>query len=132
MNMIHKTIQVTTEPGGRYIIIKFVGDLVESDVEQFKKDLESATNALIETYQKKGDKLHILLDMTDFTGNYSLDALNALTAFAAKNSTLVEKTASFGGSDKVKAAGEIVTTLAHRSNIKIFDKEADAVAWILS
>ena len=49
MNMIHKTIQVTTEPGGRYIIIKFVGDLVESDVEQFKKDLESATNALIET-----------------------------------------------------------------------------------
>lgn len=113
-----------------YIILKFTGDLREDREDDFKKDLQEAGELIADTYRETEKKLHILLDMTDFTGNYSGGSLSALVEFAKTNTFFVEKTASFGGSDKVKTAGEVAIDLSNRENIRIFDSEADAVAWL--
>lgn len=129
---MQRSLETTIEPGGKYIILKFNGDLVESVVESFKEDLTAATEVIAKKFKEDGKKVLILLDVTGFTGNYSLDALTALIEFAKNDKMFVEKTASFGGSDKVKIAGEIAITLSNRSNIEIFGTEKEAITWLLN
>lgn len=123
-------IIVTRDPKEPYVTIKFVGDLVSGRVEDFKAELQVASATILNAYNETGKKLHILLDMSEFTGNYSLDSLNSLVAFAKSNVPYVEKTAAFGGSDKVNMTGEIAIVLAHRDNIKIFHTKEEAVSWL--
>jgi hypothetical protein len=112
------------------IRITFSGDLLEADLPFFKSGLEIGRNIIREFFEKSGRKARIILDMNKFTGQYTVEALEALTGFAKQNRAYVEKTASFGGSDKVKAAGEVVTALAERENIRIFATEKEALAWL--
>ena len=113
-----------------YILLKFKGDLVSDKVEAFKEDLLAASETIQKYFKDSGKKIHILLDIVDFTGNYSLDALTSLVSFAKNNKLFVEKTATFGGSDKVKMAGKIAITLSNRDNIKMFDTKDEAEAWL--
>ena len=75
--------------------------------------------------------MKILLDLTEFTGQYTATTLQMLTEFAKGNTPYVEKTASFGGYDSVKAAGEAAAALAGRDNIKLFDSKEEAMSWLL-
>ena len=113
-------IIITRDPKDSYITIKFIGDITTDRIEDFKAELEIASNAIQNAFKETGKKLHIILDMAEFSGNYSLDSLTALVDFAKGNVPYVEKTASFGGSDKVNMAGEIAIVLSHRDNVKIF------------
>jgi hypothetical protein len=72
----------------------------------------------------------VILDIERFSGNYSLDALNALVSFARQNTPYVDRTASFGGSDKVKMAGEVAIALSMRDNIKICNTKEEALTWV--
>lgn len=119
---------VDTQAG--YIVLQFNSDPVHDVVGNFKKDLDHAASIIEQEFKKEGQKVRILLDMTNFSGNYALDALSALVSFAKHNGPFVERTASFGGSDKVTMAGEVAIALSGRSNIKIFDTRHDAVAWL--
>lgn len=112
--------------------MKFAGDLSEDNMNDFEKGLGEASAVIVDCYHKENKKVHILLDMTEFSGKYNVASLTALTEFAKKNKPFVDKTASFGGSDTVKMAGEIVITLSGRDNIKIFNSEEEAKQWILS
>lgn len=129
---MQRSLETTIEPEGKYIILKFNGDLVESVAESFKEDLAVATEVITKKFKEEGKKVLVLLDVSGFTGNYSLDALTALIEFAKNDKLFVEKTASFGGSDKVKIAGEIAITLSNRHNIEIFNTKEEAVTWLLS
>lgn len=127
-----QSLKTTIHADEGYILMKFSGDLSEDTVEDFKKGLAEASSIIVDCYHKENKKVHILLDMNDFTGKYSVASLTALTDFAKKNKPFVDKTASFGGSDTVKMAGEIVITLSGRDNIKIFDTQEEAKGWILT
>lgn len=129
--MEHSLI-ASVEPHGKYILFQFKGDLVQHKVEGFKEDILVASKLITDKFKKDGKKVRVLLDMTEFTGNYSLDSLTALVEFAKNDKLFVEKTASFGGSDKVKIAGEIAITLSNRDNVKMFDTKEEAIAWLLS
>ena len=126
------TLTATLEPYQKYITLKFNGDISADKLEGFKKDLEYAEKLITENYKEKHQKLHILLDMANFSGTYNVESLNALVEFAKQNKPYVEKTASFGGSIKVKMAGEIAIALSDRDNIKMFNTKIDAIEWLLS
>lgn len=127
---MEKSLTTTIAPDGVCITLTFRGDLADTQIEGFKKDLDEAAQTIAAQFQKRGRKLLVLLDMTDFTGNYIEESLAALVQFAEHNADYVEKTASFGGSDKVKMAGEVAIVLSHRDNIKICDTQEEAMKWL--
>ncbi len=124
-------VEIGIEKEGGYIVMVFHGDLVRDTVDEFKAELSFASGVIEKYREEQGAPIHILLDLTDFSGNYALDALSALVAFAKHNKSLVARTATFGGSDKVTMAGEVAIALSGRDNIKIFKRRDDAVAWLL-
>lgn len=126
----NKIMSTIVDPQAGYTLLQFNGDPVHDAIDQFKKDIEHSSKIIEEESKKEGQKIRILLDMTNFSGNYALDALSALVAFAKHNEPFVERTASFGGSDKVTMAGEVAIALSGRKNIKLFDTRHDAVAWL--
>ena len=124
-------MSTTVDTQAGYIVLQFNSAPIHDAVDRFKKDLVKS-GAIIESESKKtGGKVRILLDMTNFSGNYALDALSALVSFAKHNEPFVERTASFGGSEKVVMAGEVAIALSGRKNIKLFDTRHDAVAWLM-
>jgi len=110
--------------------ITFWGDLLKENEESFASELELGKMVIAKLSIKQGKRIKIILDMREFTGAYSAECLQLLTKFAQANAPYVAKTASFGGSEKVKTAGEVITALAQRENIKIFSTEAEARSWL--
>ncbi len=127
----NKIMSTTVDSQAGYMLLQFNGDPVHDAIDQFKKDIDHSSKMIEEESKKSGQKIRILLDMTNFSGNYALDALSALVSFAKHNEPFVERTASFGGSDKVTMAGEVAIALSGRKNIKLFDTRHDAVAWLM-
>ena len=125
-----QTLISTFENDQSYITLKFGGDLTEKELPDFKAGLQGASELINSSYKKSLKKLRILLDMTDFSGIYSINALNILVEFAVHNKLFVEKTASFGGSDKIKMAGEAAIALSGRHNIEIFNTKEEALKWL--
>ena len=111
-------------------VLKFSGALLENDSPAFRDDLALAAKKMRELFGAGKQKLRVLIDVTDFSGKYSAETLQMLADFAKNNATIVEKTASFGGTDKVKAAGEAAANLAGRENISIFDTREQALAFL--
>jgi hypothetical protein len=122
-------VAIITGPDG---LIRFIfsGNLLQEDLSFFKSGLDIGKTVIVNAFKQSGKKVKIILDMTNFSGKYVSDAIELLADFAKHNVDYVEKTASFGGSDSVKAAGEIVTAIAHRDNIQIFKTEAEALTWL--
>ena len=114
-----------------YIHIQFIGDLVTERYEDFKTGLMQASDMIEKTANEANKKVKIILDLTEFSGNYSLPSLNLVVDFAKSNVPYVEKTASYGGSDKVNMAGEIAVALSGRDNIKICKTKEEAESFVL-
>jgi hypothetical protein len=127
---MEKILKASLQPQNKCILLEVYGDVVQDNIEQFKNDLAEASAIIVDEYHAHNKPLHVLLDMTNFTGNYCLEALSLFTGFAKTNKSFIERTASFGGSDKVKMAGEIVITLSGRDNIKIFNTKEEALNWL--
>ncbi len=126
-----QTISTSIEPQG-YILIQFRGDLTKDTVSVFKQELTEGSEFIKKQHHEQGKPVKILLDTTHFTGNYELEALGALVSFAKANKPFVEKTATFGGTDKVRMAGEAAIALSGRDNIHMFENKVDALMWLLS
>lgn len=124
-----KTIKTTLEQ--EYILIEFVADLTHDALEVFKVELADAKVLIQKKYEQDHRPVKILLDVSHFTGEYAPEALDALVDFAKTNAPYVEKTASFGGSDKAKMAGEAAIALSGRDNIRMFESKVDAVLWLV-
>ena len=128
MNEIKPLIITINEQG--LVLMKFNGNLTKDVVPEYKAELDKGAEYIETFYKNHTKKVKVILDMTDFTGNYSLDALGALFSFAKHNTQYVDHTASFGGSDKVKMAGEVAIALSGRENIKICDTKEEALQWV--
>lgn len=128
-NTIQKPLTISINDGG-LVTMFFTGDLTHDVMDEYKKELDKGVKLIEEYYQAHTKKVRVILDIQNFTGNYSLDALTALVSFAKKNTPYVDRTASFGGSDKVKMAGEVAIALSMRDNIRIFDTKEEAMTWI--
>jgi hypothetical protein len=128
---MNPAVITTKDENYPYIHIKFIGDLVTERYEDFKKGLMEASDIIEKTANEGHGKVKIMLDLTEFSGNYSLSSLNLLVDFAKSNVPYVERTASFGGSDKVNMAGEIAVVLSGRDNIKVCKTKEEAISFII-
>lgn len=124
-----KPLIITIDTTGLVTMV-FIGDITHDVVEEYKQELEKGAQLIREYYESHTKKVRVILDIERFTGNYNLDALNALVAFARQNTPYVDRTASFGGSDKVKMAGEVAIALSMRDNIKICNTKEEALIWV--
>jgi len=124
-----KPLIITIDTTG-LVTMTFSGDITHDVIDEYKQELEKGIALIQEYYQAHTRKVRVILDIEHFTGNYNLDALNALVSFAKRNTPFVDRTASFGGSDKVKMAGEVAIALSMRDNIKIFNTKEEAVKWV--
>lgn len=124
-----KPLIITIDTTG-LVTMTFTGDITHDVIDEYKQELEKGIALIQEYYQAHTRKVRVILDIEHFTGNYNLDALNALVSFAKRNTPFVDRTASFGGSDKVKMAGEVAIALSMRDNIKIFNTKEEAMKWV--
>lgn len=129
MNKLNKPIDIRIHPKG-YVALTITGDLTSDDAEAFDADLRVGAETIRQFSEKEGHKVKVLMDVSAFTGVYDAASLQGLVDLASGDTPFVEKSASFGGTDKVKAAGEVVTALAERNNIAIFDTKEKALAWL--
>ena len=122
-------VEISTASDG-LIVFTFSGNLLDEDLVAFKLALDMAAMTIVHRFNDQHKKVKTLLDMRNFSGKYCAGAIDILTEFAKKDAPYVEKTASFGGSNMVKIAGEVVLNLAGRDNIKIFDSQEKALEWL--
>ncbi len=112
------------------VLLTIAGDVREDDLAELKSRLSDISGLVADEYRKHDAKVNILIDITDFAGEYHEDALRLMTNFAKQNRLFVGKTASFGGTDKARLAGEVVAGMAERDNIREFDTRKEAEAWL--
>jgi hypothetical protein len=123
-------LQIAMDASG-VVLGKFSGDLSGERVERMRATTVLSIDLMHAAYAKAGNKpLRVLLDLTGFTGVYTVEAVKVLTDFAAANKEIVGKTAGFGGPDKVTAAGEMIAALASRENMQFFHTREEAMAWL--
>jgi hypothetical protein len=122
-------IQILIDENG-FVVMSFYGDLTDEMMPAFKSALAVSSMSIIHHSTTSGKKIKVLLNMRNFSGKYSVEALDTLANFAKNNVEYIDKTASFGGSESVRMTGEIVSHMAHRDNIKVFATKEEAVAWL--
>lgn len=127
-----ETIHVSTEPGG-VLLLTFKGEVNDTtDVKSFKSDIDIVSKKIKELHKSQGSGIKVMIDITDFVAEYVSDIADALVELAKEDKSLVEKTAVFGGSLKIRIMGETIAELAGRHNIKFFENKSSALAWLHS
>ena len=127
-----QNIHVSTEEGN-ILVLTFVGEIKDvTDIESFKYDLETVADTVKQMSAASGHGIKVLIDVTHFTANYVSEGVDALVDLAEHDESLVERTAIFGGSLKVRAIGETIIVTANRKNIKFFKTKAESIAWLKS
>ncbi len=113
-----------------FLELKLSGVLSGEKVKELRAEVDETTRVVEELFKKKRGLIRILLDITDFTGTYSMDAMMVMKQFATHNRPFVYRTGVFGGSDTARVAAEITVALAGRDNIRFFKTRADAMRWL--
>jgi len=129
MKISNKPAEIHVDPKG-FVMLTIAGDLLEKQMPDFDEALKAGSELICGLSEKQGAKVKVLMDVSAFSGNYTAEAVERLVDFAASNVPFVERSASFGGNEKVRAAGEIARALANRDNIAIFDTKAKAMKWL--
>ncbi len=122
---------LTTEihPDG-YMVMTLSGDLSNERIETLHANVHTAVQ-MSKVYAETKGKPNILFDMSTFTGDYSVSALQVMVKFAEDTRPYARKVACFGGPDIGRIAGEMVVALSGRDNIQFFKTKEEALPWLL-
>jgi hypothetical protein len=114
------------------IHISIVSDLLENKTESLAVCIEEATKLISSMHTANNKKVKILVDLSKFTGEYAIKSFTDMINFATDTKPYVEKSAVFSGLEKGRMAAEMVITLSRRDDIKVFNNEEEAMAWLES
>jgi ribosomal protein S13 len=123
-------LKISIDENTHRVTLQIIGDLSKERLSSLAYAAESAQKQIEELSVKTGEKIKILIDMTEFSGIYDVDAVPLMTQFAKHNANFVKKTAGFGSAEKGTISGEIVSALAERENIRFFQTKEEAIAWL--
>lgn len=115
---------------GDLVSMRILGSLDSTNFEILKSQVESAKKLVKEESEKRGRKLLILFDLTEFTGTYNVGAMLAMKGLEEHNRPYSLKTAVFGGSAAAQVAAELTLELIGRDNLKLFKTKEEALAWL--
>ncbi len=117
------------EKEGR-IELSLHGSLTHDRFDALKESVASGKQMIKDNFIKTGRMIEVLLDMTEYSGVYDVEAMEILADFADANREFVRKTACFGGGQAAVLAGEVVIAMAERRNIQFFDSKEKACEWL--
>ncbi len=121
----------TTEVSeSRVVEISINGDLLELQIEELSQSLQEATEVIQSAFINFQEKLNILVDLSNFSGNYVVESLVLMVKFSSETKQYVKKTAIYGASDKDKMAVEMISALSDRSDLKTFTTKEEALEWL--
>lgn len=80
-------------------------------------------------YEKKGRGVLVVTDISKLE-NYHPEALSILAELLKANESYIEKSATFGGSQFIIIAQDIITALSGRKNFRGFRTEEEALKWL--
>lgn len=126
---MNEPLTTTIAPSG-VLTLTLAGDLSVERLPALRQGITAAEKQIQELSQERRARIHILLDMSQFSGVYDVGAMEAMARFARDNAPYIEKTAGFGAPVTGTFAGEIVAELANRDNIQFFPDEPAALAWL--
>lgn len=129
MTTLNKPIDIRIDPKG-FVAMTFTDNPTAENLPAFKAGLEVGASIIRQFSTSQNKKIKVLVDINAFSGEYDVNALEVFARFVAGNESFVEKSATWGGSDKARAAGEIAKALANRNNIAFFDTKEKAVEWL--
>lgn len=112
------------------ILLKIGGDLSTERLDSFFVGEEEAERVIEEESKKRGTKIKIAVDLTDFTGMYDARAMERMARLAKKDAPYVEKTGCYGGPKLMTMLVELVASLAGRENIHFFETKEECEAWL--
>ena len=126
------TDPLTTEihPDG-YMVMTLSGNLSSDVLETLQANVHTATQ-MSKVYAESKGKPNILFDMTKFSGEYSVRALQEMVKFAEDTRPYARKVACFGGPAIGQVAGEMVVALSGRDNIQFFKTKEEALSWLVA
>jgi hypothetical protein len=104
------------------IRLSFIGDISKEDVEAYERDLLPYLDAATET-----SKLNII-SYSGREGKYSSDARRRFTEL--NKDLRVGRVAILGGNRFNRVMATIILKATGRQNIRFFDTEEEAVAWL--
>ena len=124
-----KTIQTSIDENN-IVHFSIEGDLLDDNLKNLANGLTEAAEFISNIHKTHQKKVKVLVDLNNFSGKYVIKALNQMVDFSIKINSHIEKSAVFGGSDKERMVAEVVASLSHRNNIKVFNNKEEALEWL--
>ena len=126
------TEQFRIEVGQDNIVYLKLGDVNTPERLNALRDwVEKVKQTAIDVYERTGDKILILIDISDLK-RYKSRAFSILTDLMQSNQPYVLRSATFGGSPYILVAQEVLLALSGRYNLKAFRTKEEALTWLTS
>lgn len=82
-------------------------------------------------YENTYATVKVIIDINEVSG-YSPEAVTLLTNLLIEDKDLVYRSATFGGSEYILMAQDMLASLSGRTNFKSFNTKEEAIAWVTS
>jgi len=104
------------------------GDLTAEILERLRGDIREATTYIGSLYKEHGD-LRGVLDLSHCT-SYHPEVLVILGEFASNIKEYFDRAATYGAQGPIALARDVVLGLARWKELRSFETERDALAWL--
>jgi hypothetical protein len=113
------------------IIYLKLEDLTAKEFADLRTWADKVRRMIIALYNKTGEKVRTLVDITDIK-KYDSGAYLILAELMRDNERYTLKTATFGGDDYIISAQDILLALSGRTNLRNFKTKEEAINWLIS
>ncbi|MDE2188164.1 MAG: STAS/SEC14 domain-containing protein [Patescibacteria group bacterium] len=120
---------IMIDPRG-FVLIALSGDVLEGQTATFSDELKKGFEMIRAYSTERKAKIKILVDLGNFSGKYSVEAMELFADFAADDAPYVDRSAIYGLSAEIRAAAKITTAMSGRKNISVFDSREKALKWL--
>ncbi|MBU6310700.1 STAS/SEC14 domain-containing protein [Patescibacteria group bacterium] len=115
---------------GDLVYMRLAGSVDADSVPRLAEQVAAAKALVKGESERRGEKVAVLFDISDFTGAYAVGAMLEMKSLEEHNRPYTARTAVFGGSAAAQVAAELTLALIHRDSLKLFATKEEALAWL--
>ena len=123
--------QFKAEVSQDHILHLELGDITHDMLADLKAWADKVRRMIISVYNRTGEKVLSIVDVTNLK-KYDSQAFLILTDLMKDNEQYISKTATFGGTENIIAAQDILLALTGRKDFRAFETKEEALAWLAS
>ncbi|TAL49480.1 hypothetical protein EPN83_00450 [Patescibacteria group bacterium] len=106
------------------------GNLEARHLPKFAEWAQKVKETIKSLFDKKGERVLCLIDISELH-QYDAEVVTQLVALMKENEPYVLRTATFGGTQYMIMAEDVVVALSGRKNLKGFRNKEEAIEWLL-